>query len=175
MKTELISFYTDIDNRTYYSDHANRLQENCQTLNIPIDIIKLESQGDYRLNCLAKPKFILEMMQKKQKPVVWMDVDSIIHEELTVFDTVETYDIGFAAVHNNIKASPIYLNYNPLVLEFIQNWIDDCDTIEEAWNNALLTMRTERNMNRTHPLKKMMSEEKKMQNKERIANRIHKR
>jgi len=52
---------------------------------------------------------------------------------------------------------------------------DDCDTIEEAWNNALLTMRTERNMNRTHPLKKMMSEEKKMQNKERIANRIHKR
>ena len=129
MKTELISFYTDIDNRTYYSDHAKRLQENCQTLNIPIDIIKLESQGDYRLNCLAKPKFILEMMQKKQKPVVWMDVDSIIHEELTVFDTVETYDIGFAAVHNNIKASPIYLNYNPLVLEFIQNWIDDCDTI----------------------------------------------
>jgi hypothetical protein len=52
---------------------------------------------------------------------------------------------------------------------------DDCDTIEEAWNNALLTMRTERNMNRTHPLKKMMSDEKKMQNKERIANRIHKR
>jgi hypothetical protein len=52
---------------------------------------------------------------------------------------------------------------------------DDCDTIEEAWNNALLTVRTERNMNRTHPLKKMMSEERKMQNKERIANRIHKR
>lgn len=53
--------------------------------------------------------------------------------------------------------------------------LDDCDTIEEAWNNALLTARTERNMNRTHPLKKMMSDEKKMQNKERIANRIHKR
>ena len=129
MKTELISFYSDIDNRTYYSDHAKRLHENCETLNIPIDIIKLESRGEYRLNCLDKPKFILEMMQKKQKPVVWMDVDSIIHEELTVFDTVESYDIGFAFVHNNIKASPIYLNYNPLVLEFIQDWINDCDTI----------------------------------------------
>ena len=51
--------------------------------------------------------------------------------------------------------------------------LDDCDTIDEAWNNALLTARTERNMNRTHPLKKMMSEERKHQNKERIANRIH--
>jgi hypothetical protein len=51
--------------------------------------------------------------------------------------------------------------------------LEDCDTIQEAWNNALLTVRTERNMNRTHPLKKMMSEERKHQNKERIANRIH--
>jgi hypothetical protein len=53
--------------------------------------------------------------------------------------------------------------------------LEDCDSIEDAWNNALLTVRTERNMNRTHPLKKMMSEERKQQNKERIANRIHKR
>lgn len=51
--------------------------------------------------------------------------------------------------------------------------LEDCDSIEEAWNNALLTARTERNMNRTHPLKKMMSDERKHQNKERIANRIH--
>jgi hypothetical protein len=51
---------------------------------------------------------------------------------------------------------------------------EDCETIEQAWNNALLTVRTERNMNRTHPLKKMISEERKHQNKERIANRIHK-
>ena len=53
--------------------------------------------------------------------------------------------------------------------------LPDCDTPEEAWNNALFTVQTERNMNRTHPLKKMMSEERKWNNRERIANRIHKR
>jgi len=53
--------------------------------------------------------------------------------------------------------------------------LDDCDTIIDAWNNALLTTRTERNMNRTHPLKRMISDERKHQNRERIANRIHKR
>jgi hypothetical protein len=53
--------------------------------------------------------------------------------------------------------------------------LPDCDTPEEAWDNALLTVQTERNMNRTHPLKKMMPAERKRQNKERIANRIHKR
>ena len=53
--------------------------------------------------------------------------------------------------------------------------LEDCVTELDAWNNALLTIQTERNMNRTHPLKKMISEERKQQNKERIANRIHKR
>ena len=50
---------------------------------------------------------------------------------------------------------------------------EDCDTIDEAWQLAWETMRINRNMNRTHPLKKMISEQKKLQNRERIANRIH--
>lgn len=53
--------------------------------------------------------------------------------------------------------------------------LPDCDTAEEAWHNALLTVQTQRNINRTHPLKKMMSAERKWENRERIANRIHKR
>lgn len=52
---------------------------------------------------------------------------------------------------------------------------DDCDSPEAAWNTALLTVQTERNLNRTHPLKSLISAERKQQNKERIANRIHKR
>jgi hypothetical protein len=50
---------------------------------------------------------------------------------------------------------------------------DDCDSSDEAWLLAWETMRINRNMNRTHPLKKMISEQKKLQNRERIANRIH--
>lgn len=76
-----------------------------------------------------------------------------------------------------LSVSPIgqyYVEWNDQNLNDIF-LLEDCDTILDAWNNALLTMRTERNMNRTHPLKKMMSDERKLQNKERIANRIHKR
>lgn len=50
---------------------------------------------------------------------------------------------------------------------------DDCNTINEAWQLAWETLRINKNMNRTHPLKKMISEQKKLQNRERIANRIH--
>lgn len=139
MKTEVVSFYADIDGRTYYSDHAVRLKKNCDDLNIPHDIRPMESRGEYRLNCLAKPKFIKSMMQEKKKPFIWIDVDSLIHEELYAYDELQNQcDIGFAyqAVLPNVplqypKASPIYLNYTPVIEEFLNFWIQSCEENEK--------------------------------------------
>lgn len=135
MKTEIVSFYCDIDDRTYYSDHARRLRINCNENNIPHDVRELPSRGEYRLNCLAKPKFILSILQEKKKPFVWMDVDSRIHAELSSFDELEDKcDIGFAyqGIPPNInphlpKASPIYLNYKQIVIDFLNYWIERCE------------------------------------------------
>lgn len=135
MKTEIVSFYCDIGDKTYYSDHARRLRINCNEHNMPHDIRELPSLGEYRLNCLAKPKFILDILMEKKKPFVWMDVDSILHDELKVFDEMEgKCDIGFAyqAIISNLnlsipKASPIYVSYNDLVIEFLNFWITSCE------------------------------------------------
>jgi hypothetical protein len=140
MKTEIVSFYCDIDDRTYYSDHARRFRINCNENNIPHDIRELPSRGEYRLNCLAKPKFILDIFQEKKKPFVWMDVDSLIHNELSVFDEMEgKVDLGFAYQLANPstdprfpKASPIYFSYNELVEEFIKYWIEQCEENEKG-------------------------------------------
>ena len=141
MKTELISFYSDIGDDTYYSDHANRLKAQCESLNIPTDFRHLESYNDYRLNCLRKPKFILDMLEEKKKSLVWMDIDTVIHKELTVFDDINNGpgDLGFAYSAfsgqeiNPLspKASPIFLKYNDTVIDFVKMWIDKC---EEALN-----------------------------------------
>lgn len=139
MKTEIVSFYADVDGRTYYSDHAERLRKNCDELNIPHDIRPLESRGEYRLNCLAKPKFIKTIMEEKKGPFVWMDVDSLIHEELAVFDSLDDKcDVAFAyqAYHPYIpieypKASPIYLNYTPIMQKFVDFWIEKCEENEK--------------------------------------------
>lgn len=138
MKTEIVSFYADIDGRTYYSDHSRRLRINCNENNIPHDIRELPSRGEYRLNCLAKPRFLLSILEEKKKPFVWMDVDSLIHAELSVFDELEDKcDLGFAystfIKETNPqfpKASPIYLTYRPIVIEFLKFWIEKCKVNE---------------------------------------------
>ena len=137
MKTEIVSFYCDIDGRTYYSDHARRLRINCNENNILHDIRELPSRGEYRLNCLAKPKFILSVLEEKKKPFVWMDVDSLIHAELSIFDEMEEKyqcDMAFAyqgfppRVQANLpKTSPIYVSYKQIVIDFLKYWIERCE------------------------------------------------
>ena len=134
MKTEIVSFYADVDGRDYYSKHADRLKRECKNLNIPSDIRPLESRGEYRLNCLRKPQFLLTVLKEKKTPFVWLDIDSIIHNELTDFDKLEqTCDMAFAyqAIPPNIpigypKASPIFINYTPVALEFLELWATKC-------------------------------------------------
>lgn len=140
MQTEIVSFYCDIDNRTYYSDHARRFRINCNENNIPHDIRELSSRGEYRLNCLAKPKFILDVLLEKKKPFVWIDVDSIIHAELSVFDHIEDKcDIAFAyqGIPPDIrvglpKASPIYFTYRDITIDFLKYWIEQCELNEKG-------------------------------------------
>ena len=52
--------------------------------------------------------------------------------------------------------------------------LDNSFTEMEAWQQASITAKHEQHINRTHPLKKLISNEKKHQNKERITKRIRK-
>lgn len=146
MKTPVISFYADVDGRTYYSDHATRLKKNLEEHSIPNFIRHKPSKGNYRSNCLSKPRFILEMMNELRTPLVWLDVDSIVHKPLEVFD--EFHDkVDLAMAFPKVptkedptigmpKASPIYLNQTPKSYEFIYAWIEASEELERQANIA---------------------------------------
>jgi hypothetical protein len=126
MKTEVISFFSDIDNKTYYSDHAKRLAEQLKALGVPYDIRKKQSLGSYQKNCLSKPQFIYQILVEKQKPIIWLDIDSDVKRSLNIFDQFEgNTDLAVACSHPKLhaaKASPIYLGFNSNTLEFLQHW-----------------------------------------------------
>jgi hypothetical protein len=132
MTTEIVSFFADIDNRTYYSDHAKRLRQSCEDLGMPCDIRQLQATGSYRMNCLSKPRFLLEILKEKQRPFVWLDVDSIVHRPLEIFDDFESlYDLAFPYVGTSNPLMPnvslIYINNTRVVFDFLNCWIDECE------------------------------------------------
>jgi len=125
MNTQVISFYSDIDGTTYYSDHAVRLKQQLTDLNVPHDIREKVSLGSYQKNCLSKPEFIYKMLIQKQQPVVWLDIDSDVKKSLSIYDQFVDTDMVVACGSNRLiaaKASPIYFNFNTKVLDFLQIW-----------------------------------------------------
>ena len=135
MNTVLISFYSDIEDRTYYSDNADRIIKECESLSIPYHIKEKESLGSYQLNCLSKPQFILDTMEELNRPVLWMDIDSKLHKPLDIFDTFdEDTDMGVTSSNANItgvRASPMYFGNTPKAKEFIHAWISTTRDIIE--------------------------------------------
>ena len=134
MNTVLISFYSDIEDKTYYSDNANRIIKECESLSIPYHIKEKESLGTYQLNCLSKPQFILDTMEELNRPVLWMDIDSKLHKSLDIFDHFEGTDLGLSTSNGNLsgmKASPIYFGNTDKTKEFIGAWIKATKDIVE--------------------------------------------
>jgi hypothetical protein len=140
MRTPLVTFFADIDGRTYYSDHAKRFIKNCRELNMPFIVRELQSKGDYRLNCLSKPRFLYDMIKEINVPFVWMDVDSIMHKQLNAFDDIGVNcDLAFAFPKiptkddNSIalpKASPIFINNTAKAIQFLWDWVKASDEVK---------------------------------------------
>ena len=128
MKTLLISFYSDIEDRTYYSDHASRLIAECETLGIPHNIKEKPSLGTYQLNCLSKPAYILNLLEELDQPLLWVDIDSKIHKPLDIFDAFDSSSTDMVLATANgmlsgIKASPLYFGNTSMAREFLKAWI----------------------------------------------------
>jgi len=70
------------------------------------------------------------------------------------------HDGNYYIVHNDVNLHDVFM-------------IPGAITEDEAWRIVSQFVQVEQSINRTHPLKAMISEQKKLQNKERISNRIH--
>ena len=140
MKTPIVTFFADVDGRTYYSDHAKRFIKNCRDLDMPFIVRELQSRGDYRLNCLSKPRFLFDMIKEINIPFVWMDVDSLMHKQLTVFDDLApNCDLAFAFPKIPTKddpsmalpkASPIFINNTGAAIQFLWDWVQAAEEVK---------------------------------------------
>ena len=158
MKTKVISYYCDVDsNDTYYSDHANKFIENMNELDIPFYVEHIISLGSYRNNCLFKPKFIKKCLEKFDTSLIWLDIDSRVHDDIDIVDSSD-HDLILATNSKNEygkfipKASPIFMKNNENVKNFVDKWIEKCEHYLQTSNKffdheILLEVLAENNLN----------------------------
>jgi hypothetical protein len=128
MTPMVISYYSDFSDNKYYENFANILIEKCKNFNLIYDINELESRGNYGVNCLMKPEFVLDKIKQYKKPLIWMDCDTDFREPFPHFNEVKE-DIGMATHSgelDGIKASPLYFNYTKGAFRIIREWVVHC-------------------------------------------------
>ena len=150
----VVSLYSGHD---YYRRAADRLRSDCERLNVESDIVELENIDDldWIAICRRKVPFFLEMMNRHQRPILWLDADSRIGEWPGVFDG-QTCDLaGFlrglrylrdfdpVALPRFFSPFALYFNCTPAAREFLETMValerefrghaTDDFFLEEAW------------------------------------------
>lgn len=89
----------------------------------------LPEKGDYYANTRYKPSFILQMLEKYQAPVLWLDVDSIIKRDIGEYIGGDEI---MAVRHETSGIKPyyaccLYFPYNESTLALVKKWKYLCD------------------------------------------------
>ena len=126
MKTLFVTYYSDISPNTFYSDSAKKLKNKIESLGGRIYVEQLPNLGSYAMNCLKKPKFILECLNKFQEPVIWIDADSEVHSLPIEMDELDV-DVACVEKANGCPESAlIYFNNTEGSVSFINSWLTGC-------------------------------------------------
>jgi len=98
----LISFYTS---QPYYAEAAARLAAQCDALSISHDIVEMRppAGAEWDAICRMKCAFIASKLRARDRPVLWVDVDTELLARPDLFDAEAGPD--FAAFGRNFKSA----------------------------------------------------------------------
>jgi len=106
-RTLVTSFYADIGSNHYYSDCAKRLALRCDRLHMRHDIRQRKGVGEWNANCKLKPAYILEVLEERNEPLLWLDVDSILYSVPWLVDAIEPdVDVAFVRYKGSKRVNP---------------------------------------------------------------------
>jgi hypothetical protein len=125
----IVSFYTPD-----YAHHARRLEAECKTLGLAYEIVPHEPIGEWIDNTRIKGRIVLDAMNKHNKPVLWVDVDSSVHQKPHLFSYVKA---DFAAKTKQSGERPfsvghLWFNNTKKGREFLEKWALECDNAPQG-------------------------------------------
>lgn len=129
MNTTFITFYSDPQFSSYYSDGYNKLKQSCISLGITLVGEKIPFNKEYKNMCLFKPTFILNKLLELKQDVIWIDADTTLKNAPKEFEDTEHDLIGASHLTGieNIKASPLFFKNNNIIIDLLNKWKEICD------------------------------------------------
>jgi hypothetical protein len=127
--TPFVTYYYDYSDSRYYEKSANNLKQQVEQLGGELLVYNPQLSENYNINCLQKPRFILNTLQELKQDIIWIDADCYMNELPIEMNSIEE-DIGLVIRTHDMKtphSAIIYFKYNDKVITFIKEWLDKCE------------------------------------------------
>ncbi len=143
----VVAYYTDDQ---IYRPHAQRLRCSCVGLDIPFDIVCVDSLGCWDKNTHYKPTFIRKMMDKHpDMAIAYTDADSEFVAYPRLFDTLNC-DVGAVVIDHSLyrqgrrnrppemTTGTMFFNNSIASRTIVDRWIEACRTRMKVWDQKIL-------------------------------------
>ena len=132
----IVSFYTS-DNG--YKEHADRLIESLEKNKLSYSIYDINSLNHkWTKICQLKPIVLNKVMEKyKKKNIVWLDADSIVEKEPTLFKKIDK-NFGVHYIDGEFASGTLFFKNNNISRNILKDWISENNKSEDAWDQVTL-------------------------------------
>jgi hypothetical protein len=118
----ICAFYTDDE---IYRNEARRLAASINKLDLPLAIKSIQSNGSWIRTCAFKPQFILDQRRSIRGPLLYVDVDAVIHADPWPYLHLFDGDLAVCVKAKGTLASgTVLINDTPGALKILSRWVE---------------------------------------------------
>ncbi len=143
---KLISFYCDVDGGNFYKNSSKNLIQDCIDFGIDYHIDEYNFGTSWIDNVRAKPTFILEMMEKFNQDLLWLDIDCRINKNID-FPTDSDWLVDFKK--NGSPHDYVHIIKNTEEnKQFLLEWIKEINDTKSGSHTAFIKIYNKINVNK---------------------------
>lgn len=124
------SFYTK---STLYEEGIKRLEDSLKRFDLPYHIEGIESQGNWKANCLYRSPFIISVMEKYNTDVVWLDADAEVLQFPHILVNMQRYDLAcYFRDGREMLLGTSYWRNNSSVKALLRDWVRNSNPLSPS-------------------------------------------
>ncbi|TDW25976.1 hypothetical protein EV128_116149 [Rhizobium azibense] len=132
----IVAYYT---RGTRYEQEAARMLTSLSRLGLPVALSAVDDAGDWLANVRRKPHFLVDRRRELIGPLLYVDVDAVIHSDPWPYLRGYTGDCAVAGHHSaNYISGTILINDTEGARAFLDAWCSDQSSKPEAWDQHSL-------------------------------------
>ncbi len=128
----IVSYYTE---ETPYEKEAGDLIASCKKFGLEYEIEAIPNKGSKEANCCFKPEFLLNCLEKYNRPIVWTDIDSMFFQNPTIFEDCKA-DVALRINDNvpvdsplKILSNTMFINNTASTKKLLNFWKKECEKL----------------------------------------------